>query len=116
MLHHVWACIKQEGTAGVIVVPETPWALWWQLLQESSLASVPLDLGDRQFSSHTPLDQIYTLGRVAWHAHVFVYGHRVSPDCCLLFRQVGGKPASPVTSHPVAVCQTFLAEHLAVLG
>eukprot|EP00961_Rhodomonas_salina_P145064 1952673-Rhodomonas_salina.1 len=80
MLPHVWARIKQEGTAGVIIVLETPGAPWWPLLEESSLASVPLDLGDCPFSSHAPMDPIYTLGRVVWHAHVFVYGHRVAPD------------------------------------
>eukprot|EP00961_Rhodomonas_salina_P023544 316060-Rhodomonas_salina.1 len=33
MLPHVWARIKQEGAAGVIIVPETPGAPWWPLLE-----------------------------------------------------------------------------------
>eukprot|EP00961_Rhodomonas_salina_P019036 256547-Rhodomonas_salina.1 len=61
------------------------------------------------------MDPIYTSGRVVWHAHVFVYCHRVAPDHCLLFRQVRGKPTSPVTAHAVATRQTFLADRLAAL-
>ena len=101
----------------------SPWTLddcsldidWTDLGRVLQLASVPLDLGYRPFSSHAPMDPIYTSGRVVWHAHVFVYGHRVAPDRCPLFRQVGGKPASPVTAHAVAICRTFLADRLAAL-
>ena len=101
LLGRTLARIKQEGACGVIVVPRTPGAPWWPVLEDCSRAVVALDIASSPFRSTVPLDGLYSSRKMTWQAHAFAVGPDPPTDSCARFRQVGAKP--PFPSHDAAL-------------
>ena len=71
LIGKVLARIKQEGACGVLVVPRTPGAAWWPILEDCSIASATLDTSRHPFRCTAVPETLYTSAKMSWQAHVF---------------------------------------------
>jgi hypothetical protein len=89
------ARIKQEGACGVIVVPRTPGAPWWPVLEDCSITYADLDLASTPFRYTAAPDKLYSSRKMTWQAHAFTVGPSPPADPCPVFRQVNPKQLFP---------------------
>jgi hypothetical protein len=113
LLGRVLARVKQEGACGVIIVPRTPGAPWWPVLEDCSIAFAQLDTLAAPFRATAVPDKLYASKKMTWQAHVFAVGPRPPADHCPLFRQVGPKPLFPSHSRARAIWSELLRPALA---
>lgn len=103
LLASVWAKIKVDGAQGVMILPVTPGASWWPLLEESKLYQLDLGPAASLFSHVTHHSARVYRSDTRWALVVFRY-RAAGPDsvcsqACARFTS-GPLPApSPARSH-----------------
>ncbi len=108
LLGDVWAKIKLDGAEGVVVVPVTPGAPWWPLLEESCIFRLDLGRACDVLTAPHPSLSVYR-GEQQWAAVVFRFTPPASdlpaPQACTLFRTA--PLPSPVLDHVAAGMSTL---------
>jgi hypothetical protein len=100
LLASVWAKIKLDGARGVMIVPVTPGAPWWPLLEASAVFYRELGEARDVLTCRSKAPRHYT-GDLRWACVVFRFNppDDMPPQACPRFRSAPLPSPSAILSH-----------------